>query len=140
MNLKKIVAALSFAAILPTTAFAHGELWYDAASHLPQFKKLVVYPLRGLDGEFKIDSNEKSEVYQANDYFDKRFVRKLKIKTTGADSADEFTQANITSLGVAFQPETHVSADKHRVKELTSGCRMTELPDYTRVKSEETGE
>ena len=81
MNLKKIVAALSFAAILPTTAFAHGELWYDAASHLPQFKKLVVYPLRGLDGEFKIDSNEKSEVYQANDYFDKRFVRKLKIKT-----------------------------------------------------------
>jgi predicted histone-like DNA-binding protein len=65
---------------------------------------------------------------------------KLKIKTTGADSADEFTQANITSLGVAFQPETHVSADKHRVKELTSGCRMTELPDYTRVKSEETGE
>lgn len=87
MNLKKIAAVVSFAAMLPATAFAHGELWYDAASHLPQFKKIVVYPLRGLDGEFKIDENEKSEAYQANDYFDKRFVRKLKIKTVPLGSS-----------------------------------------------------
>lgn len=87
MDWKKFAAAVSFAAILPTTAFAHGELWYDAASHLPQFKKIVVYPFKGLDGTFKIDENEKSEVYQANDYFDKRFVRKLKIKTVPLGSS-----------------------------------------------------
>ncbi len=81
MNWKKIVAAMSFAAILPSTAFAHGELWYDPTSHLPQFKKIVVYPFRGLDGEFKKSEDEKSEEYLANDFFDKRFVRKLKIKT-----------------------------------------------------------
>ena len=81
MNLKKIAAAVSFVAMLPATAFAHGELWYDATSHLPQFKKIVVYPFRGLDGEFKMSTEEKSEYYLANDYFDKRFVRKLKIKT-----------------------------------------------------------
>lgn len=87
MDWKKFAAAVSFATLLPTTAFAHGELWYDAASHLPQFKKVVVYPLRGLDGTFKIDENEKSEVYQANDYLDKRFVRKLKIKTVPLGSS-----------------------------------------------------
>ena len=86
MDWRKFAAALSFAAILPTTAFAHGELWYDAYSHLPQFKKIVIYPIRGLDGTFKID-DEKSEVYQANDYFDKRFVRKLKIKTVPLGSS-----------------------------------------------------
>ena len=48
MNWKKFAAALSFAAILPTTAFAHGELWYDVTSHLPQFKKIVIYPIKGL--------------------------------------------------------------------------------------------
>lgn len=87
MDWKKFAAAVSFAALLPTTAFAHGELWYDASSHLPQFKKIVVYPIKGLDGTFKIDENEKSEVYQANDYFDKRFVRKLKIKTVPLGSS-----------------------------------------------------
>ena len=81
MNIKKLTLAVSFAALLPTTAFAHGELWYDAASHLPQFKKIVVYPIKGLDGQFKIDENEQSEIYIANDYFNKRFVRKLKMKT-----------------------------------------------------------
>lgn len=87
MNFKKIAAALSFAMMLPTAAFAHGELWYDATSHLPQYKKIVVYPLKGLDGTFKLDENEQSEAYQANDYFDKRFVRKLKIKTVSLGSS-----------------------------------------------------
>lgn len=81
MDWKKFAVVLMFATMLSVTAFAHGELWYDAASHLPQYKKIVVYPIKGLDGTFKIDEDEKSEVYQANDYFDKRFVRKLKIKT-----------------------------------------------------------
>ena len=81
MNLKKIAAGLTFAMMLPTAAFAHGELWYDAKSHLPQFKKIVVYPIKDLDGQFKIDEDENSESYQINDYFNKRFVRKLKMKT-----------------------------------------------------------
>ena len=87
MDWKKFAASVAFAAMIPATAFAHGELWYDAGSHLPQFKKIVIYPIKGLDGTFKIDENEKSEIYQANDYFDKRFVRKLKIKTVPLGSS-----------------------------------------------------
>ena len=81
MKKKILVALMSLALALPSTSFAHGELWYDAASHLPQLRKIAVYPLKGKDGEFQIDKNEKSEVYQMNDFFDKRFVRKLKINT-----------------------------------------------------------
>ena len=81
MNRKKFLSTLAFIMTLPTAVFAHGELWYDAASHLPQFKKIVVYPIKYMEEDFKIDDNEKSEIYQANDYFNKRFVRKLKIKT-----------------------------------------------------------
>ena len=87
MNWKKFAATLSLTLMMPTAAFAHGELWYDAGSHLPQFKKIVIYPIKGLDGTFKIDENEQSEIYQANDYFDKRFVRKLKIKTVPLGSS-----------------------------------------------------
>ena len=104
MDWKKFAAAVSFATLLPTTAFAHGELWYDAASHLPQFKKVVVYPLRGLDGTFKIDANEKSEIYQANDYFDKRFVRKLKIKTV--------------PLGSSLKENKEIRVDEEKYKSL----------------------
>ena len=104
MDWKTFAAALSFAAILPTTAFAHGELWYDADSHLPQFKKIVVYPIKGLDGTFKIDDNEQSEVYQANDYFDKRFVRKLKIKTV--------------PLGSSLKENKEIRVDEEKYKSL----------------------
>lgn len=81
MNWKKIAATLSFALILPTITFAHGELWYDAKSYLPKFKKIAVYPIKWMDSEFLFNTDGESEIYQANDYFDKRFVRKLKIKT-----------------------------------------------------------
>ena len=104
MDWKKFAAAVSFAAIIPTTVFAHGELWYDANSHLPQFKKIVVYPIKGLDGTFKIDQNEKSEVYQANDYFDKRFVRKLKIKTV--------------PLGSSLKENKEIRVDEEKYKSL----------------------
>ncbi|MBR1645658.1 MAG: hypothetical protein IJ685_02655 [Selenomonadaceae bacterium] len=104
MDWKKFAAVASFAVMLPTTAFAHGELWYDAASHLPQFKKIVVYPFKGLDGTFKIDENEKSEVYQANDYFDKRFVRKLKIKTV--------------PLGSSLKENKEIRVDEEKYKSL----------------------
>ncbi|UKK51036.1 DNA-binding protein [Prevotella sp. E13-17] len=62
---------------------------------------------------------------------------KLAISTTGADSAEAFTASNVKSVRVAFQPETHISADKHRVKELTSGCRLMELPEYGYSKGED---
>ena len=93
MNWKKILATATFIATLPTAAFAHGELWYDASSRFGQLSgqkdankaKVVVYPLEYsnkflIEDELKPDGT-KSEVYQANDYFNKRFVRKLKVKT-----------------------------------------------------------
>ena len=104
MDWKKFVTAVSFVAMLPATTFAHGELWYDASSHLPQFKKIVVYPIRGVDGKFKIDQDEKSEIYQANDYFDKRFVRKLKIKTV--------------PLGSSLKENKEIRVDEEKYKSL----------------------
>lgn len=104
MNLKKILATVSLAITLPATAFAHGELWYDAASHLPQFKKIVVYPVKYLGEGFKIDENEKSETYQVNDYFDKRFVRKLKIKTV--------------PLGSSLKENKEIRTDEEKYKSL----------------------
>ena len=104
MNWKKIAATVSMAFMLPVTAFAHGELWYDATSHLPQYKKIVIYPIKGMDGNFKIDENEKSEVYQANDYFDKRFVRKLNIKTV--------------PLGSSLKENKEIRVDEEKYKSL----------------------
>lgn len=104
MNLKKILATVSLAMTLPATSFAYGELWYDAASHLPQFKKIVVYPINYLNEGFKIDSDEKSETYQVNDYFDKRFVRKLKIKTV--------------PLGSSLKENKEIRTDEEKYKSL----------------------
>ena len=104
MNLKKIAATISMALMLPTTAFAHGELWYDSTAHVPQYKKIVVFPVAGKTGNRYIDEagsdkgiydsaesagasdeikklREKTVTYQVNDYLAKRFVRKMKIKT-----------------------------------------------------------
>ena len=102
MNWKKIVAALSFVVAFPASAFANGELWYDADSHLPQFKKIVVYPVKYLNGKFWLNDDETSEEYQANDYFNKRFVRKLKIKTV--------------SLGSSLKENKEIRVDEEKYK------------------------
>lgn len=104
MNLKKFAAVLSVAVMFPTAAFAHGELWYDSKSHLPQFKKVVVYPVKYLNNGFLIDNDEKSMIYQVNDYFDKRFVRKLKIKTV--------------PLGVPSKENEEIRKDAEKYKSL----------------------
>lgn len=104
MNWKKFLAVISFIMTLPTMVFAHGELWYDAASHLPQFKKIVVYPIKHIDSDFLVDTNEKSTIYQVNDYFDKRFVRKLKIKTV--------------PLGSSLKENKEIRVDEEKYKSL----------------------
>ena len=104
MNWKKFATTLYLSVMIPTVAFAHGELWYNAASHLPQFKKIVIYPIRGIDGKFRINKDEQSEVYQTNDYFDKRFVRKLKIKTV--------------PLGSSLKENKEIRVDEEKYKSL----------------------
>lgn len=111
MNLKKILVAAFLAVFMPTVAMAHGELWYDASSHFPQYKKIVVYPIQYsgkflIEDEFSDPPNNKikSEVYQANDYFNKRFVRKLKVKTT--------------ALGVMLDDNKHIRLDEEKYKPL----------------------
>ena len=120
MNLKKILATVSLAITLPATAFAHGELWYDAASHLPQFKKIVVYPVKYLGEGFKIDENEQSETYQVNDYFDKRFVRKLKIKTVPLGSSLKENKEIRTDAEKYKSLYQNFSSEKDRATTVTS--------------------
>ena len=55
---------------------------------------------------------------------------KLGVKTVGADSAEEFDVAkNVKAVSVKFFPETKVE-NGHRVKELTRGARVSELPKH----------
>ena len=115
MNWKKIFVTATFIATLPTAAFAHGELWYDASSHFGQLSgkkdakaKIVVYPLEYankflIEDEIKADGS-KSEVYQANDYFNKRFVRRLKVKTV--------------ALGVLLDENKKIRQDEEKYKPL----------------------
>ncbi len=57
---------------------------------------------------------------------------KLGISTTGAESPSKFTvKDNIKSVHVIFQPETHVTVDGKRVKDLVKDCRLAEAQDYT---------
>lgn len=104
MNWKKILSTAFSAMIIPTVVFANGELWYDAQSNLPQYKKIVVYPVKWLDGKFLIDTDVKSEIYQSNDYLDKRFVRKLKIKTV--------------SLGANLKENQNIRKDEEKYQSL----------------------
>ena len=80
--MKKLIMAVAVALAVPVSAMAHGHLWYDVGAHVPQYKKLVIYPIsyKG-SGSFLIDEDEKSSVYQMNDYLDKKMVRRLKYKT-----------------------------------------------------------
>ena len=138
MNLKKIAAVVSFAAMLPATAFAHGELWYDATSHLPQFKKIVVYPFRGLDKQFKMSTEEKSEEYLANDYFDKRFVRKLKIKTIPLGSSLKENKEIRVDEEKYQSLYNNFPSEKERAETVSSvtGANGYILTDITRAETE----
>lgn len=53
---------------------------------------------------------------------------KLAVNTTGADTAEEFDlKANVKNVKVVFYPETKVESGR-RVKELTRGVKVAELP------------
>ena len=138
MNWKKIAAALSLTVMMPTVAFAHGELWYDATSHLPQFKKIVVYPIKGLNGEFKLDENEQSEAYQENDYFDKRFVRKLNIKTIPLGSSLKENKEIRVDEEKYNSLYNHFSSEKDRAATVYSvtGSNGYIMPQITLSKTE----
>lgn len=56
---------------------------------------------------------------------------KLGMKTTPAESADEFSPStNVADVHVNFQPETKISADGTRTKSFLVGCTVQELPVY----------
>lgn len=64
---------------------------------------------------------------------------KLGISTTGAESPSKFTaKDNVKDIHVIFQPETHVTPDGKRVKELVKDCRLAEDTSYLSPKDENT--
>lgn len=82
MNLRKIIALTVCAAAVPTIALAHGHLWYDRNAHVPQFGKLVIFPIVNLDGKYMQNDDVTSDTYKMNNYLNTRFIRKLKVKNT----------------------------------------------------------
>ena len=56
---------------------------------------------------------------------------KVGISTTGADTPEKFTvQGNIKGVRVIFQPETHITSDGRRVKEMVKDIRLVEDNSY----------
>ncbi len=82
MNLRKIIAMAICIASVPTVALAYGHLWYDRSAHVPQFGKLVIFPVVGLDGKYMKNNDVTSDTYKMNNYLNTRFIRHLKIKNT----------------------------------------------------------
>ena len=82
MNLRKIIALTICAASIPTIALARGHLWYDRNAHVPQFGKLVIFPVVDLDGKYMKNDDVTSDTYKMNNYLNTRFIRQLKIKNT----------------------------------------------------------
>lgn len=104
MNAKKYLTLFMCAVAFPTSAFAHGHVWYDVKAHVPQFKKLVIYPIGETDGTYMLNENEKSLAYKLNDYLDKRFVRKLHFRTI--------------SLGRTLKENKEIRTDEEKYKSL----------------------
>lgn len=65
---------------------------------------------------------------------------KIGITTEGAESAKEFTAANIKGSHIIFMPELSVDANGKRVKSLLSGLRVKEAENYVSLKDDVTGE
>ncbi len=59
---------------------------------------------------------------------------KVGISTRAADSAKEFTAANITNTRVLFLPEGTVDATGKRVKSLLAGMKVKEADSYESLK------
>lgn len=63
---------------------------------------------------------------------------KLGITTTGAETPKKFTvKENVKGVHVIFQPETHVTVDGKRVKDLVKDCRLAEDQSYLSPEDEE---
>ena len=63
---------------------------------------------------------------------------KVGLTTVPAESAKEFTAANVKSTHIVFMPETTIDKNtgKH-IKTLLSGLRVVEAPSYTSPKKPE---
>lgn len=56
---------------------------------------------------------------------------KIAIRSTGVKEVKDFSAAkNIKCPHVIFQPETHVGADKMRIKNFVAGVKVEELDKY----------
>lgn len=62
---------------------------------------------------------------------------KIGLTSTGAQSAKEFTAANIKGAHVLFMPEMSVDANGKRVKSLLAGLKVKEASAYDDLKEKE---
>lgn len=62
---------------------------------------------------------------------------KIGLTTTKAETAKEFTAANIKSAHVLFQPEIAIDASGKRTKALLSGLKVKEASSYESLKEKE---
>lgn len=63
---------------------------------------------------------------------------KLGIRTTPAESARKFTEANIKNKYIIYSPYTVMDQGK-RVKPMLSGIKMEEMTEYNGIEDKENG-
>ncbi len=130
MNLRKIIAVVFCSLTVPTVVLAHGHLWYDRNAHVPQFGKLVIFPVVGLDGNYMVNNDVQSDTYKMNNYLNTRFIRRLKIKNTiplGAQIEENKKLRVKDSTEYVKLLETRFSTEKERGAAVDS---ITAAPGY----------
>ena len=107
--LKEIALSCALVVAAPLTAMAHGQLWYEKNAHVPQYKKIMIYPWGTTWSDEWLRSDDESNIrYQMNDYIDKKLGRRLKYKTI--------------SLGRTLKENKNIRTDEEKYNSLTDAA------------------
>lgn len=106
--MRKIFLTVAAILFMQTSAHAYGIFWYDLASDLPQWKKVVIFPLSYTSDKnrYLIDRDEKSLLYWENKHLMERFEKKIKNLHTVrlAPGIKEKDEILIDKFSVLLQP------------------------------------
>ena len=130
--LKKFLLAMIIFFML-TTAQAYGIFWYDMSSDLPQWKKVVIFPLANSNDKdnYLISRDEDSLLYFQNKWLMDRFEKKIKNMHTVrlAPGIKEKDEILIDKFSVLLKPYPKEKTRAEAVFEQT-GADMYILPRF----------
>lgn len=126
-----LMAAIIF--LMQTSAQAYGVFWYDMSSDLPQWKKVVLFPLANSNDKnnWLISRDENSLLYWENKHLMERLEKKIKNMHTVrlAPGIKEKTEILVDKFSVLLNPYPNEKARAEAVFEQT-GADMYLFPRF----------